>query len=219
MAFRDRQTVEYLIEQGVLKKTKDPEIEQYPRNRGVIFDTCGDCARFGEIYDYQVSLVIKDGGSREMVHVITGNGGGLLLAEDCVVSSKEAAHLYLSQIAGAVALKGIPLVMIYGHFPCGAAGLEDMSARSIIQALVEAKQAVHTRVPVMVRELVESKPEKFKGKVLGVDIPLELQVAIKVHLDYGPGKMFTYRVDDRQWRREYNATRTLSSEMSKHTSV
>jgi hypothetical protein len=219
MAFRDLHVVEHLKAKGVLKHTKDPSIEQYSRKSGVILFTCGDCLRFGEIYEYQVSLVIKDGGTRDMVHVHTGNGGGLLLAERCPVSSPEMAEMFLRQIASSVALKGIPLVIFYGHFPCGAAGLDDISARAEIQALVEAKQAIHTRVPSMVRELVESKPEKFAGRVLGVDIPLSLQVAVKVHLDYGDGGMFTYRVDERQWRREFNSTMALNTEIANQVSV
>lgn len=212
MAFRDLDTVEYLKTKGVLKHIKDPLLPRYERGRGVILDTCGDCLRFGEIYEYQVGLVIKEGGSREVVHVVTGNGGALILDESCPISSPPAALTYLQQIAGAVALKGIPLVMLYAHFPCGAAGLEDMSARAILQGLVNAKRAVHERVPGMVRALVEAKPEKFTGKVLGVHIPLNIQVALKVHLDYGQGKMFTYRVDEREWKREYNSTRTLAAE-------
>lgn len=105
------------------------------RANGIILLACGDCDKFPELLEYERSLFLKHG-QEPRIHLLALNGGGLLLSPRCPLNADcQTAQSLLSQIKDSAVLKKITEVVIYGHHPCGAAGLANLSLEQSMEWL------------------------------------------------------------------------------------
>lgn len=143
-------------------------------SEGVIIVPCADGDQMPDLFTYELGL-FAELGIPPRVHEIALNGGALLIPRDSKVRRDGSEdRVLLQHLRDAQALKGIDLVMLYAHAPCGAAALAELDLRGVVSLLMAAKSRVKAEVP-------------------------SLKVACFLHIDWGDGKKRTYFVSRDKW--------------------
>lgn len=143
-------------------------------SEGVIIVPCADGDQMPDLFTYELGL-FAELGIPPRVHEIALNGGALLIPQDSPVRREGAEdRVILQHLRDAQALKGIDLVMLYAHAPCGAAGLAGLDLRGVVKLLMAAKTRIKEEIP-------------------------SLKVAVFIHMDWGDGKKRTYFVSRDRW--------------------
>ena len=148
-------------------------------DNGVIIVTCSDGDQIPDVFRFQ-GKIGKDQKSDERIHTIALNGGALDIPENSPISTDGESKVILKHIGQAIELKNINTVILYGHAPCGAAGLCNLSAEQTFDLLIEAKTKVKEVYP-------------------------QVTVACFYHVDYGQGKKRTYflsRDKYKEWKQK-----------------
>ncbi len=167
----DRAFIEKLRKAGVFLDVENHLIDQ---TAGVILVTCSDADRFCDIFMHQIYM---QSGCRPdpRIHVLAWHGGALACAPCSPINRrKHADDVFLDQIIDARALKGINVVALYAHAPCGAAGHHGVSLERVIALQVRAKRRI---------------------KALNEGV----MVVCFFHVDYGNGKQRTYFLCREKW--------------------
>lgn len=132
---QDKKFLLELREFGVLEEVEPSSMDLVD---GVIAILCGDGDQFFDVYGH-IAGICKGKIGRERIHPLSLNGGALTISgrwptpEEAVVYKRHVLQTRDPRV------KGIKTVVLYGHAPCGAAGLCCLSIRQTIEYLVEAK--------------------------------------------------------------------------------
>jgi len=177
---------EELREAGVLEDVNGNCLDT---SKGVILVTCADGSHFGDIFKRQSEMT-------PLIHTLALNGGGLILPHRSPANMPIGmsptggmiclGDIYMSQISVAQELKGISVVALHVHFPCGIARLHNIGSRHLMELLVAAK----TRI----------KAETSEGT----------KVAACLHIAWPDGRKRTYFVSRDKWTEYLQATGSQS---------
>jgi len=173
LSHNDLDFIKTLRQSGVLQDVDGHRLDQ--RN-GVILVTCADGDRFYDIFEHQVKM---QAGQRldPLIHVLSWHGGALACAPRSPVNKRKRAHeVFLDQIADARAIKGINVVALDAHAPCGAAALGNVDLPRCI--------ALHIRAKTKIKTLNQG-----------------IEVACFFPVDYGGGKKRTYFLSRARWEK------------------
>lgn len=168
----DRELIRRLRSEGVLI---DVDAHRLDMKNGVIMVTCSDGDQIADIFGTQ-SRFVQECRSDPRVHTIALNGGAIAIPQNSPLNfdvRKDEVIIY--DIRGAMELKGINTIALYGHAPCGAAGLCCLDVLNVMELLVEGKERLK-------REIGDS-----------------VKVACFVHVDYHDSKR-TYFMSADSWR-------------------
>ncbi len=128
----DRGHITALLNNGVLQKVQG---DSFPTPAGVILVTCGDGDHFQNIYWlFRTQLICP--GERERIHVLSRNGGALLLAPQ----APRRVEGLLREIEEACTLKGIEATALCSHAPCGVARSYSLTVARSIDLLIQGKR-------------------------------------------------------------------------------
>lgn len=153
---------------------QDVASKELDLSNGVIIVPCADGDQMPDLFTYELGL-FADLGIPPRVHEIALNGGALLIPKDSQVRREGSEdRVLLQHLKDAQTLKGIDLVMLYAHAPCGAAALGGLDLKSVVALLVAAKARIKSEIPT-------------------------LKVAAFLHMDWGEGKKRTYFVSREKW--------------------
>lgn len=138
---------EELREAGVLEDVNGNRLDT---SNGVILVTCADGDQLGDIFKLQSGMTPR-------IHTLAFNGGGLLIPHRSPANMSFGmsptgaviclGDIYMSQIFAAQELKGINVVALHVHFPCGIARLHSIGPCRLMELLVEAKTRIKTEMP------------------------------------------------------------------------
>lgn len=110
--------IEKLRSEGILSHIRNNPSK---REDGIILIACGDCDRFDELYEFEKNLFRKSE-LHPRIHVLTLNGGGLLVHPRSPLNSEfSSAQTLIMHAKNSSPLKGINDLIVYSHGPCGAA--------------------------------------------------------------------------------------------------
>ena len=147
-------------------------------SNGVILVTCADGDQLGDIFTLQRGMTPR-------IHTLALNGGGLILPSlspaNTTIGTSQTGQLvrlgdvYMEQISSAQELKGINLVALHVHFPCGIARLHSIGPCRLMELLVEAKTRIKT------------------------EMPDDMKVAAYLHVAWPDGRKRTYFVSREKW--------------------
>jgi hypothetical protein len=134
---------------GVLEDLNPHRLDQ---KDGVIMVACADGDQMPDLFAHQARLVSAHRDAPR-VHTLALNGGALLIPTRSPLRNKalREGDVLCQHITAARKLKGISTIVLYGHTPCGAAGLHDLGIHDCISLLVEAKAQIrktYPRVPI-----------------------------------------------------------------------
>jgi len=167
----DHATIRALREADVLQDASGHLLDQ---SNGVIFVGCSDGDRFYDIFRHQVDMQLVHRADPR-IHVLAWHGGALACAPCSPINRrKKADEVFLDQIADARSLKGINLVALHAHAPCGAAALHGVPLERVF--------ALHVRAKLRVKTLNQG-----------------VKVACFFHVDYGGGVKRTYFFSRDRW--------------------
>lgn len=107
---------------------------------GVIALFCSDGDQKEDLDGHLAELCREQQQGKAREHVLALNGGAILLSG--IWQYREEAVVIRRHLEQAVALKGIKTVALYGHWPCGAAGVMQYPILKVIACLMEAKAKV-----------------------------------------------------------------------------
>ena len=82
-----------------------------------------------------------------MLHILTANGGPLLIPERSPLNVNNARNFLMNQIREAIQIKGVRNIVLYTHAPCGAAGPVCMDIKEQLQLLFDAENELIIRFP------------------------------------------------------------------------
>jgi len=171
LSVADRAFIRVLRDANVLQDVRKHLLDQ---SNGAIFVGCSDADRFGDIFKHHADMQTSCR-TDPRIHVLAWHGGALACAPCSPINRrKHADEVFLDQITDARALKGINLVALYAHAPCGAAGLHGVSLERALAIQIRAKLRI---------------------KMLNNGI----QVACFFHVDYGEGVKRTYFFSRERW--------------------
>lgn len=166
----DREFAEVLRREGVLQ---DVDGHRLDLAEGVILVACADGDQMPDLFRHQASLQTEHRGVPRP-HLLALNGGGLRIPRGSSLNGG-AGEVLLKDIGDARLLKGISMVALYVHAPCGAARLAGFTLEQEITLLMDAKVRVKEECGEVVR------------------------VACFVHLDWGDGRRRTYFISRANW--------------------
>jgi hypothetical protein len=174
----DNQLIKDLRLGGVLKNMDGNKI---PDDNGTIVISCSDGDRISDILEYHRNTC--DG--HHCHHPLALNGGPLLIPKDSPVADKDYPEgpVLLRHVLGANKIKKISTVVMYGHWPCGAALASGLTLHQALELVVKSKDNV--------RLFLQSHE-------------IEPKVVSCFHVDYGSTKR-SYYLDRAKWR-EWLAT-------------
>lgn len=165
---------ERLREAGVLE---DVNGNRPDASKGVILVTCADGDQMADIFNHTGNLTPR-------LHTLSLNGGGLILPPEspantsfvCSCERRETAlgDIFMEQIATARRLKGIDLVALHVHFPCGIARAHEMAPQQLMELLVSAK-------------------DRLKREMKGI------KVCAFIHIAWPDDRKRTYFVSREKW--------------------
>jgi hypothetical protein len=168
---RDAELVVALREAAVLQDVRERLLDQ---KDGVILISCSDGDRFCDIFLRQVHMQ-SSCRHDPRIHVFAWHGGALACAPCCPINeSKNDNRVFLRQISQARKMKGINLVALYAHAPCGAAGGTGLSLEEVF--------AFHFRAKMQIKTLNQG-----------------IQVIPFFHVDHGNGRQRTYFLSRTHW--------------------
>lgn len=143
LSLKDRETVRALREFGVLIEIQQPRFLEYRNGNILVF--CGDGDQSVDLFTHHVSMMSECEQCRP--HLLTLNGGALLLPPDSPVAKSEEGKVLFRQIIKSSALKKIPTIVLYSHAPCGAAMEAGISLLEQLHLLMKAKLMVKSALP------------------------------------------------------------------------
>lgn len=161
--------LEEMKQEGILL---DIDPDKAPSALGTLWNVCGD----GEHSDDAVAFHMKIHKGRCRHHLIASNGGLLQIPVDSPLNRNHRGQNMLEDIVDGLKLKDIETVVLQAHWPCGAAGLANLSLVQYLELCLAAKHRV--------REYLEAET--------GVDDP---NVLLYFHAAYSTNRKRTYRVD------------------------
>lgn len=167
----DRQLIQQLRKAGVLTKVEQEKLDQ---KNGILAVPCADGDQMSDLFAFQQKMQ-KGHRHDPRLHMPSLNGGALLIPENSPLNKPDREDLImLKHIRQGVELKGMDVVALYAHAPCGMAGLYSLNAEQVIDLLLQAKTRVKQTLP---------------GKT----------IACFFHVDYNDGRKRTYFVDRDKW--------------------
>ncbi|HBO99935.1 MAG: hypothetical protein UU48_C0002G0063 [Candidatus Uhrbacteria bacterium GW2011_GWF2_41_16] len=152
------------------------EIDNRFRNleTGMIAVPCADCDQRVDLIRHAESL-FEEQNLPTRIHPLGLNGGAILIPEWSPLNiNGEDGRVLMRHIRDAAVLKHIGLLVLYGHYPCGAAGLAKLSLEETVNLLMSAEGLVK---------------ETMSG----------MRVDAFFHVDYR-NKKRTYFVSHRAWK-------------------
>lgn len=167
----DREFLLRLRREGVLETLSIENLVDH--SKGAILVSCADGDQFGEVYQRHSELCCHHREAPRL-HSLSLNGGAFCLPSKSPLNGGRGRVL-IADIEGAIVLKGMPTLVLYGHAPCGAAGLANLSVEESLKLLVKAK--------------IELK----------IQFEQRLKIALFFHVDWGHGKKRTYFVSATKW--------------------
>lgn len=173
---KDMEIVQKLRKAGVLKDVDPSQIKTAKDKGGEIVIMCSDGDQFAEMYSHRIRKTGSIRPEKHRPHMIALAGGPLLISPNSPIHNP----IIIQQIDGAIQLKGIKNIALYGHVPCGA------------PSLVEAELSVYN----MIRLLMEGEDE-IKNAFGDVEVKRYF------HVD-NHGKKRTYFISREKWE-EVNA--------------
>lgn len=138
----------------LLKQRQQPVLqplaEHYLQAR-VVFVPCSDGDQMPDLYNHQLSLCRKTNPHDYMTHTIALNGGALNLAEESPLSQVFREDLVLLRhIEQALTIKpNVNTVVLYSHFPCGAARLQQLGIVESLMYLFLGKERLRKAIPAI----------------------------------------------------------------------
>lgn len=169
----DLQLIKRLREAGIFEDVDPHRIKN--NHQGFIVVVCGDCDQATDIHGHHSSITSRIGQLRG-IHEFKLNGGALRLPLKSPLNKKglPADKVLLRDIKDAIFLKEMQTIVIYAHFPCGAAGLCGLTVLEQLDLLVKAKRRLK---------------KEFS----------EVKVACFFHVDYTNGRKRTYFISLQNW--------------------
>jgi hypothetical protein len=129
----DIPVIEQLLGEGVFRDIKPEEL---PKDGDIII-ACADGDRIFDTLFHHRGLCE---GGRPCHHLLSLNSGPLLLPVDSPTARYAEGVILLEHALGGRKLKGVNTVHLYGHWPCGAAGLANLSLVECLTLLGSAKE-------------------------------------------------------------------------------
>ncbi len=167
----DYQLIQTLRGVGVLKDLEGPRI---PAERGTIVIPCADGDRITDLLTKHWGVC--DG--HPCHHTLSLNGGPLLIPESSPIAKLGEGQIIKEHAYGGHRLKAVTTVMLYGHWPCGAAITNGLSLYDTLVCCVSAKDEMRTFL-------------QSRG--------IEPTVILCFHVDYADGRKKSYYFDRRAW--------------------
>jgi len=168
----DYQLVRDLRAQSIFK---DLVPDLMPAQNGTIVVPCADGERITNLLTQHWAIC---GSGRNCHHTISLNGGPLLLPKGSPVAHLGERRVLLEHAYGGHRLKAVTTIVLYGHWPCGAALGAGLSLQEALAYCVEAKDVIRTFF-------------RKRG--------LEPDVILCFHVDYANGRQRSYYFDRRLW--------------------
>jgi hypothetical protein len=174
----DYKLIRALREAGVLKNLNGDLI---PAERGTIVIPCADGDRLTDLLTTHWGAC----NGHPCHHTLSLNGGPLLIPAKSPVARLGEGRVLLEHAYAGHKLKTVTTVVLYGHWPCGAALGANLSLYEAFEYCIKAKDATR----------------KFlRGK------GLEPTVILCFHVDYANGRKTSYFFDRDAWN-AWNADR------------
>jgi len=146
---RDREILEEW-RRGSIRVLDDVQRDKYREPTGkVIVVPCADGHQMFDICKFQVERTAE--GTEPMVHILSLNGGPLLLAPNSPLleAGDTDDKVLLKHIGAANSIKGTPTVILKPHAPCGAAQAVSLSVIDVVELLIGAKQRMREHFPLL----------------------------------------------------------------------
>ena len=175
MTAQDRKTYQRLREMGILR---DVDAHRIPMEQGAILVCCSDGDQFDDVYA-NVAQAVLEHRPNPRIHLQAQPGGALIMPEDSPLNLRSRGLNMVEDVCAGYGLKGISVVALYAHVPCGAATLAGLTLEEVISLLVRAKL-------------------RLKTEALGRGIPLK--VACFLHVDRGHEVKRTYFISAGAWQ-------------------
>ena len=139
----ERVTVANLRERGILEDIADQHLPDL--GRGIIITPCSDGDQFPEFYHHLGGMFDRQGRVHR-THIISLNGGALSIPEESPINPPGIPYGAVLRhcIRASSDLKGIEVVALSAHAPCGAAGAAGLSVLQEIDLLMKAKKIVRS---------------------------------------------------------------------------
>ena len=140
----DRMLITVLREAGVLAEVAGRNLDL---KDGVIMIPCADGDQMCDLFEFKTSL-FQEQQFHPRIHTLALNGGALLIPANSPVQREgNEDTVILQHLRDGQALKGINLVVLYAHAPCGAAGIAKLNSKQVIELLIAAKTRVKEEIP------------------------------------------------------------------------
>lgn len=141
------ETLQFLQEMRAKKVLYNLSGNKLDHSKGVILVACGDCDQMPDIWKTQEDMCLLHR-SDPRIHIIALNAGALKVPHDSPLSQELREDLVLMKnICESVDMKEIETIVIYTHFPCGAATKANLTVENQIQLLIDAKDLIKSSVP------------------------------------------------------------------------
>lgn len=141
---RGLREIRRLREAGVLLDIEGHRLDQ---SAGVVMVCCADGDQMHDVYMTQEEMQRKQRGDPR-VHLLSWNGGALRLLPDSPTNRRPTtAGEFLDEVRDGAALKGISVIALYAHFPCGKVKDTRMEIQEVFAALIAAKQRLKREIP------------------------------------------------------------------------
>lgn len=169
---QEREFLDRCKEVGILTDIRGHRL---PSEEGVIDFPCPDCDQALDIFEHIVKIC-RGNGHQPRIHSLRLNGGGGILIDPQVKipGGEIRGKILMEDLEGTVEMKGILMVVLSPHFPCGVAHKHHLTPREIFEGLVRAKNRI------------KDTDKRFK-------------VACFVQVDWGNGKKRTYHFSRDRW--------------------
>jgi len=168
----DYALIRILRDKGVLK---DLAPELMPTQDGTIVIPCADGERITNVLMRHWEVC----NGRKCHHTLSLNGGPLLIPKKSPVANLSEGKVLLEHAYGGHRLKSVSTVVLYGHWPCGAALGAGLSLFEALEYCIQAKDATRSFF-------------RQKG--------LEPDVLLCFHIDYLNGRQRSYFFDRSEWK-------------------
>jgi hypothetical protein len=144
----DAAAIKLYVEASVLCSVEPHLIDQ---TDGAIVVTCADGDRSYDIFMHHAEMQ-RLHRPDPRIHWISRNGGALRLAPDSPLNKPGHSTQIdcLDDIGEAIMLKGMKVIVLYGHAPCGKAGHHGLSLHETLRLLISAKRVVLEHFPDLV---------------------------------------------------------------------
>lgn len=168
----DQEKIRILRAAGVLEDVNPHRLDQ---EQGVIMMSCADGDQQPDVFRQQTIYQRFTRGRKIRIHTLCLNGGAIALPVHSPLNQKvRVDDVLMENLEGAMYLKGISVIALYAHAPCGAAGIHGLNVLQVIDLLVSSKKRIKGTYP-------------------------ETRVACFFHVDYGDRKR-TYFVSKMKWK-------------------